>query len=167
LTAASRWQPISGPGFAGMHPFAPASQAGGYLELIESLELRLARLTGYDAVSGQPNAGSQVELAGLLAIRGYHAFQGQEERDVCLIPESAHGTNAASAVLAGLRVVVGKCDANGAVDTGDLQAKLEAHEGHIAAIMITYPSTAGVYEQNVSDICAAVHAAGGQVYIDG
>src|SRR6185295_1218475 len=103
----------------------------------------------------------------LLAIRGYHAFQGQEERDVCLIPESAHGTNAASAVLAGLRVVVVKCDANGAVDTGDLQAKLEAHEGHIAAIMITYPSTAGVYEQNVSDICAAVHAAGGQVYIDG
>jgi glycine dehydrogenase len=167
LNAAAEMEPISWPGFAGMHPFAPASQAGGYLELIESLELRLARLTGYDAVSVQPNAGSQGELAGLLAIRGYHASQGQEERDVCLIPESAHGTNAASAVLAGLRVAVVKCDANGAVDAGDLQAKLEAHEGHIAAIMITYPSTAGVYEQNVSDICAAVHAAGGQVYIDG
>jgi glycine dehydrogenase len=167
LNAAAEMEPISWPGFAGMHPFAPASQAGGYLELIESLELRLARLTGYDAVSVQPNAGSQGELAGLLAIRGYHASQGLQERDVCLIPESAHGTNAASAVLAGLRVVVVKCDANGAVDAGDLQAKLEAHEGHIAAIMITYPSTAGVYEQNVSDICAAVHAAGGQVYIDG
>ncbi|HEX3193279.1 MAG TPA: aminotransferase class V-fold PLP-dependent enzyme, partial [Streptosporangiaceae bacterium] len=167
LNAAAEMEPISWPGFAGLHPFVPASQAGGYLELIESLELRLARLTGYDAVSVQPNAGSQGELAGLLAIRGYHASQGLQERDVCLIPESAHGTNAASAVLAGLRVTVVKCDANGAVDAGDLQAKLEAHEGRIAAIMITYPSTAGVYEQNVSDICAAVHAAGGQVYIDG
>jgi glycine dehydrogenase len=167
LNAAAEMEPISWPEFAGMHPFAPAGQAGGYLELIESLELRLARLTGYDAVSVQPNAGSQGELAGLLAIRGYHASRGEEGRDVCLIPESAHGTNAASAVLAGLRVVVVKCDANGAVDAGDLQAELEAHEGHIAAIMITYPSTAGVYEQNVSDLCAAVHAAGGQVYIDG
>jgi glycine dehydrogenase len=167
LNAAAEMEPISWPGFAGMHPFAPASQAGGYLELIESLELRLARLTGYDAVSVQPNAGSQGELAGLLAIRGYHASQGLQERDVCLIPESAHGTNAASAVLAGLRVAVVKCDADGAVGLGDLQAKLEAHEGHVAAIMITYPSTAGVYEQNVSEICAAVHAAGGQVYIDG
>ena len=167
LNAAAEMEPISWPEFAGMHPFAPAGQAGGYLELIESLELRLARLTGYDAVSVQPNAGSQGELAGLLAIRGYHASRGEEGRDVCLIPESAHGTNAASAVLAGLRVAVVKCDADGAVDPGDLQAKLEAHEGHIAAIMITYPSTAGVYEQNVSDICAAVHAAGGQVYIDG
>ena len=167
LNAAAEMEPVSWPEFAGMHPFAPAGQAGGYLELIESLELRLARLTGYDAVSVQPNAGSQGELAGLLAIRGYHASHGEEGRDVCLIPESAHGTNAASAVLAGLRVAVVKCDAHGAVDTGDLQAKLEAHEGHIAAIMITYPSTAGVYEQNVSDLCAAVHAAGGQVYIDG
>ena len=167
LNAAAEMEPVSWPEFAGMHPFAPAGQAGGYLELIESLELRLARLTGYDAVSVQPNAGSQGELAGLLAIRGYHASRGEEGRDVCLIPESAHGTNAASAVLAGLRVAVVKCDANGAVDAGDLQAKLEAHEGHIAAIMITYPSTAGVYEQNVSDLCAAVHAAGGQVYIDG
>jgi glycine dehydrogenase len=167
LNAAAEMEPVSWPEFAGMHPFAPAGQAGGYLELIESLELRLARLTGYDAVSVQPNAGSQGELAGLLAIRGYHASRGEETRDVCLIPESAHGTNAASAVLAGLRVAVVKCGADGAVDLGDLQGKLEAHEGHVAAIMITYPSTAGVYEQNVSDICAAVHAAGGQVYIDG
>ena len=167
LNAAAEMEPVSWPEFAGMHPFAPAAQAGGYLELIESLELRLARLTGYDAVSVQPNAGSQGELAGLLAIRAYHASRGEERRDVCLIPESAHGTNAASAVLAGLRVAVVKCGADGAVDLGDLRAKLEAHEGHVAAIMITYPSTAGVYEQNVSDICAAVHAAGGQVYIDG
>ena len=167
LNAAAEMEPVSWPEFAGMHPFAPAAQAGGYLELIESLEFRLARLTGYDAVSVQPNAGSQGELAGLLAIRGYHASRGEHGRDVCLIPESAHGTNAASAVLAGLRVVVVKCDADGAVDLGDLRVKLEAHEGQVAAIMLTYPSTAGVYEQNVSAICEAVHAAGGQVYIDG
>jgi glycine cleavage system P protein (glycine dehydrogenase) len=167
LNAAAEMEPVSWPEFARLHPFAPAAQAGGYLELIESLELRLARITGYDTVSVQPNAGSQGELAGLLAIRGYHASQGEDGRDVCLIPESAHGTNAASAVLAGLRVAVVKCDADGAVDLGDLQAKLEAHDGQVAAIMLTYPSTAGVYEQNVSTICAAVHAAGGQVYIDG
>src|SRR6202030_2743418 len=155
------------PEFAGMHPFAPASQAGGYLEMIDSLEVRLARLTGYDAVSVQPNAGSQGELAGLLAIRGYHSARGEQDRDVCLIPESAHGTNAASAVLAGLRVTVVKCGSDGAIHVGDLQAKLEAHEGRVAAIMATYPSTAGVYEQNVSAVCAAVHEAGGQVYIDG
>ena len=129
LNAAAEMEPISWPEFAGMHPLAPAAQAGGYLELIESLEVRLARLTGYNAVSVQPNAGSQGELAGLLAIRGYHASRGEEGRDVCLIPESAHGTNAASAVLAGLRVVVVKCDAGGTVDLGDLRAKLEAHGG--------------------------------------
>ncbi len=167
LNAAAEMEPISWPEFAGLHPFAPTSQAGGYLELIESLELRLARLTGYDAVSVQPNAGSQGELAGLLAIRGYHASRGEHGRDVCLIPESAHGTNAASAVLAGLRVAVIKCGSDGAVDLGDLHLKLEAHEGRLAAIMLTYPSTAGVYEQNVTTICEAVHAAGGQVYIDG
>jgi glycine dehydrogenase len=160
-------EPISWPEFARMHPFAPAAQAGGYLELIESLELRLARLTGYDAVSVQPNAGSQGELAGLLAIRGFHASRGEDARDVCLIPESAHGTNAASAVLAGLRVVVVKCGADGAIDLGDLAAKLDPHGARVAAIMLTYPSTAGVYEQNVSAVCVAVHAAGGQVYIDG
>jgi len=167
LNAAAEMEPISWPEFAGLHPFTPASQAGGYLELIESLELRLARLTGYDAVSVQPNAGSQGELAGLLAIRAYHASRGEQGRDVCLIPESAHGTNAASAVLAGLRVAVVKCDSGGAVDFADLHGKLEAHEGQVAAIMLTYPSTAGVYEQNVGAICADVHAAGGQVYIDG
>jgi glycine dehydrogenase len=167
LNAAAEMEPISWPEFAGMHPFAPASQAGGYLEMIDSLELRLARLTGYDAVSVQPNAGSQGELAGLLAIRGYHASRGEHGRDVCLIPESAHGTNAASAVLAGLRVAVVKCGSDGAIDLGDLDAKLETHAGQVAAIMLTYPSTAGVYEQNVNVICASVHAAGGQVYIDG
>ncbi len=167
LNAAAEMEPISWPEFAGLHPFAPASQAGGYLELIESLEVRLAKLTGYDAVSIQPNAGSQGELSGLLAIRGYHASRGEQDRDVCLIPESAHGTNAASAVLAGLRVVVVKCGSDGAIDHGDLTAKLEAHGGRVAAIMLTYPSTAGVYEQNVIDICDEVHAAGGQVYMDG
>jgi glycine dehydrogenase len=167
LNAAAEMEPISWPEFADLHPLAPVQQTGGYLELIESLEVRLAKLTGYDAVSIQPNAGSQGELSGLLAIRGYHASRGEGDRDVCLIPESAHGTNAASAVLAGLRVVVVKCDADGAVDLGDLDAKLEAHEGRVAAVMVTYPSTAGVYEQNVTDISDAVHAAGGQVYIDG
>jgi glycine dehydrogenase len=167
LNAAAEMEPVSWAEFAGMHPFAPAPQAGGYLELIESLEIRLAELTGYDAVSVQPNAGSQGELAGLLAIRNYHASQGDRQRDVCLIPESAHGTNAASAVLAGLRVAVVKCGSDGAIDLGDLEAKIAAHEGRVAAIMLTYPSTAGVYEQNVSAVCQTVHDAGGQVYIDG
>jgi glycine dehydrogenase len=167
LNAAAEMEPISWPGFAGLHPFAPPEQTAGYQELIGSLEARLAALTGYDAVSVQPNAGSQGELAGLLAIRGYHAARGDAGRDICLIPESAHGTNAASAVLAGLRVAVVKCGPDGAIDPGDLDAKLAAHDGQVAAIMLTYPSTAGVYEQNVSAACAAVHAAGGQVYIDG
>jgi glycine dehydrogenase len=167
LNAAAEMEPVSWPEFAGIHPFAPAPQAGGYLELIESLELRLAALTGYDAVSVQPNAGSQGELAGLLAIRAYHASRGEHDRDICLIPESAHGTNAASAVLAGLRVAVVKCNGNGAIDLDDLHAKLEDRHGQVAAIMLTYPSTAGVYEQNVTDVCQAVHEAGGQVYIDG
>jgi glycine dehydrogenase len=167
LNAAAEMEPIGWPEFAGLHPFAPPPQAGGYEELIESLEVRLAKITGYDAVSVQPNAGSQGELAGLLAIRAYHASRGDEGRDVCLIPESAHGTNAASAVLAGLRVAVVKCGSDGAIDLGDLDARLDAHAGQVAAIMLTYPSTAGVYEQNVSAVCDAVHAAGGQVYIDG
>ena len=167
LNAAAEMEPISWPEFAGLHPFAPPPQAGGYQELIESLEVRLAKITGYDAVSLQPNAGSQGELAGLLAIRAYHASRSDQGRDVCLIPESAHGTNAASAVLAGLRVAVVKCGSDGAIDLGDLDAKLDTHAGQVAAIMLTYPSTAGVYEQNVSTVCDAVHAAGGQVYIDG
>src|SRR5579875_1991223 len=167
LNAAAEMEPVTWPELAGLHPFVPAEQAGGYLELIESLQDRLAELTGYDAVSVQPNAGSQGELAGLLAIRAYHASRGDAERDVCLIPESAHGTNAASAALAGLRVVVVGCGADGAIDLGDLAAKLAEHRGRVAAIMLTYPSTAGVYEQNVTAVSEAVHQAGGQVYIDG
>jgi glycine dehydrogenase len=167
LNAAAEMEPISWPEFADMHPLAPEAQIEGYRELITSLEQRLAALTGYDAVSVQPNAGSQGELAGLLAIRAYHRSAGETERDVCLLPESAHGTNAASAVLAGLRVVVVKCGADGTIDLGDIRGKLAAHEGRVAAIMLTYPSTAGVYEQTVAEVCSLVHEAGGQVYIDG
>jgi glycine dehydrogenase len=160
-------EPITWPEFADLHPFAPADQAGGYGELIGELERLLAEITGYDAVSVQPNAGSQGELAGLLAIRAYHASRGEPERDTCLIPESAHGTNAASAVLAGLRVTVVKTGGDGAVDVGDLRAKIDSLGGRLAAIMLTYPSTSGVFEENVTEVCDAVHAAGGQVYIDG
>ena len=167
LNAAAEMEPVTWPEFAGLHPFAPADQAAGYIELITSLEQALAEITGYDAVSVQPNAGSQGELAGLLAIRAYHRSRQQPERTVCLIPESAHGTNAASAVLAGLRVAVVKCGADGAIDLGDLRARLTAHEGTVAAIMLTYPSTNGVFEETVGEVCAAVHAAGGQVYVDG
>ena len=167
LNAAAEMEPITWPEFAGMHPFAPAEQAAGYLELIGGLRDALAEITGYDAVSLQPNAGSQGELAGLLAIRHYHASRGEPARDVCLIPESAHGTNAASAVLAGLRVSVVKCGNDGAIDVGDLRAKLDAHAGSVAAIMLTYPSTNGVFEETVGQVCAEVHDAGGQVYVDG
>ena len=167
LNAAAEMEAISWPEFAGLHPFAPAEQALGYRQLIGELAAALTEITGYDAVSLQPNAGSQGELAGLLAIRGYHRSKNEPERTVCLIPESAHGTNAASAVLAGLRVVVVKCGSDGAVDIGDLHAKLAAHEGSVAAIMVTYPSTNGVFEETIGEVCAAVHAAGGQVYVDG
>ena len=167
LNAAAEMEPVTWPEFAGLHPFAPAGQARGYAALTSDLERWLAEITGYDAVSLQPNAGSQGELAGLLAIRGYHSARGDTGRDVCLIPESAHGTNAASAVLAGLRVVVVKCGADGAIDLGDLAAKLESRGGQVAAIMLTYPSTHGVFEETVSAVCEAVHAAGGQVYVDG
>jgi glycine dehydrogenase len=167
LNAAAEMEPISWPEFAGLHPFAPAGQAAGYLELIGGLQDALAEITGYDAVSLQPNAGSQGELAGLLAIRHYHASRGEPGRDVCLIPESAHGTNAASAVLAGLRVAVVKCGSDGAIDVGDLRAKLDAHAGRVAAIMLTYPSTNGVFEETIGQVCAEVHDAGGQVYVDG
>jgi glycine dehydrogenase len=158
---------ITWPEFANIHPFAPPGQTAGYAELIGALEAWLAEITGYDAVSVQPNAGSQGEVAGLLAIRHYHTARGDAGRDVCLIPESAHGTNAASAVLAGLRVKVVKCGGDGAIDLGDLRAKLAEHEGRLAAIMLTYPSTNGVFEQTVTDVCDLVHAAGGQVYVDG
>jgi glycine dehydrogenase len=167
LNAAAEMEAVTWPEFADLHPFAPSGQAAGYAELIGDLEGWLAEITGYDAVSVQPNAGSQGELAGLLAIRGYHSSRGDAGRDICLIPESAHGTNAASAVLAGLRVVVVKCGGDGAIDLGDLQAKLEDRGGQIAAIMLTYPSTNGVFEETVTQVCDAVHAAGGQVYVDG
>ncbi len=167
LNATAEMEPISWPEFAALHPFVPADQAAGYRELIEGLENGLAEITGYDAVSLQPNAGSQGELAGLLAIRSYHRSLNSPERTVCLIPESAHGTNAASAVLAGLRVVVVKCGGDGAIDLGDLRAKLDAHAGTVAAIMLTYPSTNGVFESTVATVCDLVHAAGGQVYVDG
>ena len=167
LNAAVEMEPISWPGFADIHPFAPADQRAGYTELIGQLEAWLAEITGYAAVSVQPNAGSQGELAGLLAIRGYHRSRGQERRTVCLIPASAHGTNAASAVLAGMRVVVVGTAPDGGVDIEDLRAKLAEHGDDVAAIMITYPSTHGVYEAHVREVCAAVHEAGGQVYIDG
>ncbi|MBU3067200.1 aminomethyl-transferring glycine dehydrogenase [Nocardia sp. NEAU-G5] len=167
LNSAVEMEPISWPGFAGIHPYAPAEQTGGYLELIGDLERWLGKITGYDRVSLQPNAGSQGELAGLLAIHGYHESRGESGRDICLIPQSAHGTNAASAVLAGMRVVVVATAANGNIDIDDLRAKIAVHEGKVAAIMLTYPSTHGVYENDVRTVCDLVHEAGGQVYVDG
>jgi glycine dehydrogenase len=167
LNATAEMEPITWPELAGIHPFAPASQTAGYAELIGQLEDWLAEITGYDAVSLQPNAGSQGELAGLLAIRGWHRSRGEAERDICLIPSSAHGTNAASAVMAGMRVVVVGCDEAGNVDLADLRAKIAAHADRLAALMVTYPSTHGVFEAEITDVCAAVHDAGGQVYVDG
>ncbi|WP_022871926.1 aminomethyl-transferring glycine dehydrogenase [Nesterenkonia alba] len=167
LNAAAEMEAISWPEFAGIHPFAPEHQTTGWRALIEDLEDKLAEITGYAAVSVQPNAGSQGEYAGLLAIRQYHLANGEAERDICLIPASAHGTNAASAVLAGLQVVVVATAADGTIDMEDLQAKLSQNPDRIAGIMITYPSTHGVYESDVREVCAAVHDAGGQVYIDG
>ena len=167
LNAVAEMEPITWPGFADLHPFAPAEDAAGTLELIADLERWLAELTGYAAVSLQPNAGSQGELAGLLAIAAYHRSRGDDHRDVCLIPASAHGTNAASAVMAGLRVVVVATGPTGDVDLDDLRAKIDQHRDALAALMITYPSTHGVYEAGVRDVCDAVHAAGGQVYVDG
>ncbi|WP_236825915.1 MULTISPECIES: aminomethyl-transferring glycine dehydrogenase [unclassified Blastococcus] len=167
LNAATEMAAITWPEFAHLHPFAPAEQARGYRQLIDELCAGLAEVTGYAGVSVQPNAGSQGEFAGLLAIRGYHRSRGEEHRDVCLIPSSAHGTNAASAVMAGMRVVVVACDEAGNVDVADLRAKVEQHAERLAAIMITYPSTHGVFETDIQEICAAVHDAGGQVYVDG
>lgn len=167
LNATTEMEPITWPEFASIHPFAPAAQTGGYTELIGTLEGWLAEVTGYDAVSIQPNAGSQGEFAGLLAIRAYHHARGDAGRDVCLIPSSAHGTNAASAVMAGMRVVVVACDADGNVDMADLDAKIAKHADRLAAIMVTYPSTHGVYEETIVELCARVHEAGGQVYVDG
>ncbi len=167
LNATAEMEPISLPGFADLHPFAPAEDALGYHDLIQQLEGWLAEVTGYAAVSIQPNAGSQGELAGLVAIRGYHRANGQPERDVCLIPSSAHGTNAASAVIAGMRVVVVKAAEDGAIDLDDLRTKCETHDAELAAIMVTYPSTHGAFENTITDLCEIVHDHGGQVYIDG
>ncbi len=167
LNAATEMEAVTWPEFQAIHPFAPADDVEGYLELVLQLETWLADVTGYDTVSLQPNAGSQGELAGLLAIRGYHLANGDDARTVCLIPQSAHGTNAASAVLAGMRVVVVACDELGNVDLDDLRAKIAQHRDELAGLMITYPSTHGVYEHEVGEICEAVHEAGGQVYVDG
>jgi glycine dehydrogenase len=167
LNAAAEMEPITWPEFARQHPFAPASDTPGLRKLIADVATWLTAMTGYDEVSLQPNAGSQGEYAGLLAIQAYHAERGQPERDVCLIPSSAHGTNAASAALAGMRVVVVACRANGDVDLDDLRAKVAEHADRLSALMITYPSTHGVYEHDIAEICAAVHDVGGQVYVDG
>jgi glycine dehydrogenase len=167
LNATTEMEPVSLPGFADLHPFAPAEDAAGYHALVTQLEGWLAEVTGYDRVSIQPNAGSQGELAGLMAIRAYHQGRGDDARDVCLIPSSAHGTNAASAVMAGLRVVVVKAADDGTVDLDDLRAKCTEHAETLAAIMVTYPSTHGAYEETITELCEIVHGAGGQVYVDG
>jgi glycine dehydrogenase len=171
LNAAAEMESITWPEFAHQHPFAPASDTPGLRRLIAELETWLVQMTGYDAVSLQPNAGSQGEYAGLLAIHAYHASRGEPQRDICLIPSSAHGTNAASAALAGMRVVVVACHDDpgleGNVDLDDLRAKVSEHAEKLSTLMITYPSTHGVYEHDIAEICAAVHDAGGQVYVDG
>jgi len=167
LNAAAEMESVTWPEFGRQHPFAPADDAAGLRRLIADLQEWLTGITGYDEISLQPNAGSQGEYAGLLAIRGYHADRGEARRDVCLIPSSAHGTNAASAAMVGMRVVVVGCKDNGDVDLDDLRAKVAAHADELAALMITYPSTHGVYEHDIADICATVHDAGGQVYVDG
>ncbi len=167
LNATTEMEAVTWPEFGQLHPFAPIEQAQGYLTLIRQLEQQLVEVTGYDAVSIQPNAGSQGELAGLLAVRAYHHRNGDTQRDVCLIPASAHGTNAASAAMAGMRVVVVKTLVDGDVDVEDLHAKIELHRDRLSVLMVTYPSTHGVFETQITDICAAVHEAGGQVYVDG
>jgi glycine dehydrogenase len=167
LNATAEMLPITWPEFSNMHPFAPASQTLGYRAMIDDLEAMLCAATGYDAMSLQPNAGSQGEYAGLLAIRGYHESRGDSHRNVCLIPSSAHGTNPASAQMCGMQVVVVKCDDQGNVDVDDLQAKATAHSANLSAIMVTYPSTHGVFEERITEICDIVHEHGGQVYIDG
>ena len=167
LNAASEMTPVTWPEFANMHPFAPHDQSLGYQAMINSLEKMLCAATGYDRMSLQPNAGSQGEYAGLLAIKRYHESRGETQRDICLIPSSAHGTNPASAQMANLQVVVTKCDDNGNIDLEDLKQKISENPDRIAAIMITYPSTHGVFEEHVTEVCDVIHKAGGQVYIDG
>ncbi len=167
LNATTEMEPVSWPEFADLHPFAPATQTEGIRSLIKDLEAWLCEITGYDTVSLQPNAGSMGEFAGLLAIHSYHEARGDSSRNICLIPASAHGTNAASAVMAGLKVVVVKTAPTGEIEMEDLRAKVEAHRENLAAIMVTYPSTHGVFEDTISELCELVHDAGGQVYVDG
>ena len=167
LNAATEMEAVTWPEFSSLHPFAPSEQSAGSRQLIKELSDWLIAITGYDAVSLQPNAGSQGEFAGLLAIRNYHDSRGDQARKICLIPSSAHGTNAASAVMAGMKVVVIECDAEGNVSIEDIEAKIAAHSGEVAALMVTYPSTHGVFEVEISRICALIHDAGGQVYVDG
>ena len=167
LNATAEMYPISWPEFARLHPFAPAEQTRGYQEMFGNLETALAEITGFAGVSLQPNAGSQGEFAGLLVIRGYHASRGDTHRDVCLIPQSAHGTNPASAVMAGMRVIVVKTDTNGNIDVADLEAKAKANRDNLSSLMVTYPSTHGVFEATIKDVCRIVHENGGQVYFDG
>ncbi len=167
LNASSEMLPVTWEKVGGLHPFAPLDQAEGYFHLFDQLESWLAEITGFAAVSLQPNAGSQGEYAGLLAIRAWHRSRGDDKRDVCLIPTSAHGTNPASAVMAGMRVVAVACDSQGNIDVADLDKKIEAHRETLSSLMVTYPSTHGVFEESIRDICSKVHAAGGQVYMDG
>ena len=167
LNATTEMIPVTWPEFASLHPFAPANQSLGFRRLIQELSDWLIAITGYDAVSLQPNAGSQGEFAGLLAIRNYLDANGETDRDICLIPSSAHGTNAASAVMAGMKVVVVACDAAGNVSVDDMKAKIGEYGNRLAALMVTYPSTHGVFEEAISEICGLVHDAGGQVYVDG
>jgi glycine dehydrogenase len=167
LNATTEMEAVTWPEFSTIHPFAPIEQSSGYRQLISELSAWLISITGYDAVSLQPNAGSQGEFAGLLAIRNYHDSRGDDQRTICLIPSSAHGTNAASAVMAGMKVVVVECDESGNVSLEDIKEKISEHANNLAAIMVTYPSTHGVFESAITQICEMVHDAGGQVYVDG
>ena len=167
LNAPAEMYPVSWPEFAKIHPFAPLEQTRGYQKLFEQLESWLKEITGFAGISLQPNAGSQGEYAGLLAIRAWHESRGEKHRNVCLIPTSAHGTNPASAVMAGMKVVAVACDSNGNIDVNDLRAKAEAHKKDLSSLMVTYPSTHGVFEETIREICQIIHANGGKVYMDG
>lgn len=167
LNAAAEMIPITWPEFAELHPFCPVEQAEGYQQMIAQLSDWLVKLTGYDAVCMQPNSGAQGEYAGLLAIRHYHESRNEGHRDICLIPSSAHGTNPASAQMAGMQVVVVACDKNGNIDLADLREKAEQAGANLSCIMVTYPSTHGVYEETIREVCEIVHQFGGQVYLDG
>ncbi len=167
LNATAEMMPITWPEFGQIHPFAPLSQTKGYQTLFAQLESWLADITGFAGISLQPNAGSQGEYTGLLVIREYHESRGEGHRHICLIPQSAHGTNPASAVMAGMKVVAVKCDDDGNIDVNDLIAKAEKHKETLSALMVTYPSTHGVFEESIKRVCEIVHAQGGQVYMDG